>query len=378
MIEIPLLITSLIGGLFTAVIWHTKRTMPYVYGNAAVSAWEGRLLREQNLMELADAPNLASVLSLLENTEYRPYLAGIPREDGVDVVQIERALRENANSHYVELLQMVPEERKEVIEKLIGRVDLLNLKILITSIEERLPFEKVVERLQPSPTTPRERLELLARAESLEVLLEYLKGSEYYQVLSEVMSEYEKAGLQRILFALDKHYYSTLWREVLSKKPQREVLREMVGYEIDTVNIKTIARMKMAGRPPEEIEELIVRPSHMLTEAMLRSMITSEDLRSALEVISHVPYGRALLEVLPKVESTGSLFELERTLEENHLKLCKWLSLAKFFSLAPIVSYFYCKEMEVRNLRTIVRLKADGVEPGEIKGMLVGVPKLGA
>ena len=365
----------LIAILFALVMFHAARTMKYTYCSATISAWEARLLPEARLMELADAPTVAQILTALEDTEYRSKLAEVPREEA-EITAVERALRASANERYRELLAMVPEERKGTVEKILMRSDLWNLKAILTAIHNKVPREERLRQLIPSPTMPWERLEMLASAESLEALLEFLRGSEYFDVLSAALEGYKERGLVALLSALDKHYYSSLWRDVLAKKAQRNILKGMVGYEIDALNVKLILRLKREGIPPVEIEEYLILPSHLLSEAMLKSMAMAEDIRSAVDVISRTHYGRFLLEVMPEVEEGRSFFVVEKTLDEQHLKLCKWLAITQLFTIAPVLAYIQLKEGELRNLRAITRLKADGVEPEEIKKMVVRVPRI--
>jgi len=366
----------LIGSLFALVMFHAARTMKYVYCNVTISAWEARLLPEARLMELADAPTVAQILATLEDTEYRPKLAELQREGAVEIAALEGVLRASASERYRELLAMVPKERKGTIEKILRRTDLWNLKAIITAIHNKVPKEERLKQLMPSPTMPWERLEMLASAESLEALLEFLRGSEYFDVLSGALGEYKERGLIALLSALDKYYYANVWKDVLAKKAQRGILREMVGYEIDALNIKLILRLKREGVPPAEIERYLILPSYLLTEAMLKSMAMAEDIRSAVSVIAPTHYGRFMLEVLPEVEEGRSLFVAEKMLDEQHLKLCKWMAITQLFTIAPVLAYIQLKEIELRNLRAITRLKADGVEPEEIKRMVMRVPKI--
>ncbi|MFQ6129697.1 MAG: V-type ATPase subunit [Candidatus Hadarchaeaceae archaeon] len=376
MISVFVVIFLLIGALFSLVIYNARRSMAYVYCNATLSAWEARLLSEARLMELADAPRVTNIFAALDDTDYRPQLAEVPRvEEGVDMRVVERSLRENLNARYRELLGMVPKERRETVARVIGRVDIWNFKAIITAIHNKVSKEKRLEELIPSPTLPHERLEMLASAESFEELLEFLKGSEYFDVLSEALKEYETRGLIAILLALDKHYYTSLWKDVLSKRAQRSVLKAILGYEMDALNIKLILRLKREGAPPEEIDRYLILPPHELTEAMLRAMITAEDVPSAINMIHRTIYGQILLEALPQIETQG-IFAAEKALDEMHLKICRWLALTQLFTIAPVLSYIYLKENEMRNLRAVIRLKVDEVEPQRIKETIVKVPRI--
>lgn len=375
MIEILIFIFALIGALFVLVIISTRRSMGYIFCNATISAWEARLLSEARLMELAEVPGIVNIFSALEDTEYRSQLAEVKKGDGIDMIAVERALRESLNARYRELVKMVPKERKGTVLRVLQRVDLWNLKTLITMIHNKVPKEQRLRELIPSPTVPPERLEMLALAEDLNGLMEFLKGSEYFDVISAALEDYEKRGLIALLSALDKHYYTSLWKDVQAKRAQRSILKAMVGYEIDSVNIKLILRLKREGAPPDEIDRYLVRPSHELTDAMLKAMITAEDIRSAIQMIHTTAHGKVLAEALPQIEEKG-IPAAERALDEAYLKLCRWFGLTQFFGIAPVISFIHIKENEMRNLRAIIRLKADGVEPQKIKERITRVPKI--
>jgi len=375
MTEILIFIFALIGALFVLVIISTRRSMGYIFCNATISAWEARLLSEARLMELAEAPGIVNIFSALEDTEYRPRLAEVTKGGEVDMIAVERALRESLNVRYRELVAMVPKERKGTVLRVLQRVDLWNLKALITMIHNKVPKEQRLQELIPSPTMPPERLEMLASAEDLNGLLEFLRGSEQFDVISAALGDYEKRGLIALLSALDKHYYTSLWKDVQAKRPQRSILRVMVGYEIDSVNIKLILRLKREGASPDEIDRYLVRPSHELTDAMLKAMITAEDIRSAIQMIHTTTHGKVLAEALPQIEEKG-IPAAERALDEAYLKLCRWFGLTQFFGIAPVISFIHIKENEMRNLRAIIRLKADGVEPQKIKERITRVPKI--
>jgi len=371
-----MLVFALITIFFVFVIMHARRTIPYVYCSAKISAWGARSIPEARLLEFADATRVVNILAGLDDTDYGPYLTDVPRVEEVDVATVERAMKTSLSERYRELLQMVPRERRESIAKLVQRMDLWNLKTLLAAIHNKVPKEERMKETIPSPTLPPHRLELLAAAENFEELLKYMEGTEHFDVVSSALEGYEKWGLIALTSALDKHYYSSLWAEVLRKKAQRPILKAVVGYEIDAVNIKLILRLKKEGVPPDEIDKYVIMPSHELSDEILRAMILADDVPSSIDVISRTSYGPILSGALPQFEATGSLLAIEKALDEGQLKICKWMSIVKLLSLAPVLAHVYTKEAEVRNLRTIIRLKVDKVEPGKIKEMLVRVPKI--
>lgn len=371
------LVFALVAGLMILVVLYIKRLVPYIFCGAKISAWEARLIPETRLREFADMPKALNILTSLEETDYKPFLAEVPRAEGLNLAAIERGLKLGLVEQYRSLLNLVPKERKRTVEKLIQRIDLWNLKTLLTAIHHGVPIERRMEEMFPSPTMPEERLEMLASAKSFEELLEFFKGTELFEVLSKALEDYEKLGLTPMLVALDKYYYTSLWREVLRKRAQRRTLKTILGYELDAVNLKLILRLKREGiAPPEEIMKHIILPSHQLSEPLLKQLALAEDVGSAVGLLRGTIYGPLLAGALGQFEATGSLLPLEKALDEGLLKLCRWMSITKPFGLAPVLTYFYLKEFEVRNLRTAIRLKAEGVKPDQIKEMLVRVPRI--
>lgn len=368
-------VLAVVGGLFAIVILYTRSIVPYVYSLAKVSSWEAKVISKARLNELADLPKATDVFEALQDTDYKSFLSDMSKMERIDMLEVERAIKNQLSQKYQEILEIAPKERRKTIAKIIQRIDIWNIKAIITSIHNGVPKEKRLDGLIPSPTLPIERLRLLASAENFRELLEYFRDTEYFEPFSAALKDYERIGLVAILSAMDRHYYSSLWKEVLGKGAQRSILKQMIGYEIDAVNIKLILRLKNEGASPEEISKYIILPSFQLTEETIRSMIAAEDIESAIDVASYV-YGKIFSEVFSEFRETRSLFVIERALDEWQLGFFKWLSLTKPFSVAPLLYYIRLKEAEVENLRTIIRLKMDKIEAGEIKKILLKVPEI--
>lgn len=349
---LAVLVFALIGFFFLMVVLHARRMVGYLYCNAVVSTWEARLLPEARLRELAEVQRPEDLRSSLGE-------AGYSLPEG-DPAEWERALKEASARDFAELLRLVPEDRRETVRRILARTEVWNLKVLLSSLQE--PREERRRRLLPCPTLSQERLDMLASAESLEQLLEFLRGSEYFEVLSSALEDYRREGLFPLLSALDRHYYSRLWEEVVGKKSQRAILMPLVGFELDALNLRLILRLKGEGVPPEKIDPLLVRPAYQLSEETLRALLAAEDLRSCLEILSRTPYGRLL---------SQDLSQVEKALEEEHLRLCRWAALTKPFTIAPVYSYIRRREAEVRNLHLLLRLKLEGVGPERIEELLV-------
>ncbi|MGQ9788003.1 MAG: V-type ATPase subunit [Candidatus Hadarchaeaceae archaeon] len=375
MTEILFVIFGIIGLISILIALHARKTVPYVYCGATISAWEAKLLKENRLMEMAESPAVENLITLLDDTEYRPLLAEMSRDGTVDIKNAEMMFKEHLNQRFHEILKIVPRERKETIEKLLRKWEVWGLKTIIAAIHNGVPIENDLKRYMSAPTITKERYEMLTTAKNFDQLLEFLKESEYFPVLNAALKDYRESGLLPVLSALDVHYYTSLWQEIQRSKTQREILMKMIGCEIDIVNIKLILRLKNDGVPPEEIDRYLIRPSYLLTEGMLKNMTYAENIKSGLDAISRTPYGTVLLNLLPQVEMQG-ISIAERALDELQLRVFRQQAVTHLFSLAPVILYIMLKETEVRNLLTLLRLKAEKIEPRKIKEKMLRVSKI--
>ncbi|MEM2289680.1 MAG: V-type ATPase subunit [Candidatus Hadarchaeales archaeon] len=347
------LIFLLLFLLFVLVYLDARRTFPYVYCNAMISAWEGRALTPSRLVELSEADPQA-MLSSLSGTDFE----GLPGS----VLEAERVIRERAVEKYRRILEALPPRGKRFFTTVLERFEVYNLKALLVSLHTGIP-----PSFLPSPLTSEERLALLSRVKSMEELLKFLAGTDYGEFLSRSMEEYKRRGLAFLLHQLDRYYYTKLWLEA---ERQRKSIREVIGVECDLVNLKLLARLKSAGVPAVDIRPLLV-PTYLIPARVLERMLEAEELSSLLQCLSETPYAEAVARASHQVQAAGSLLPLERELEAGFLRLCRWYSTSDFFSLAPAVCFFYTKEAEVRSLRALLRLRSEKVQPAKCREMLV-------
>ena len=157
-----------------------------------------------------------------------------------------------------------------------------------------------------------------------------------------------------------------MWLKASRVKTDRKIFAKVIGYLIDAANAKAALRLKVLSVPEPEIDKYLIRPSYELSEAMLKAMVTAEDLESAIHAIRITTVGQVLSKAMDEIRREG-VDAVERALDKGYLDLCKQMELLHQFSVAPILAYIAQKESEFRSLRKCLRLKADGFKPEEIK-----------
>jgi len=271
--------------------------------------------------------------------------------------------------NFRELVSLVPRQAAPIVQKLLEQRFLWNLKMLVVAIHHQIPKEDRIRELLPSPLHTLENLELLASAESMDQLLEFLKDTDYSKAITGALPDYERFGPSPVLVALDKTYYSSLWDIARKSKTDRKVVRELIGYLVDATNVKTILRLREARMPASEIDRYLIRPAHELSESMMKAMITAEDHKSAIHAIRITLVGGVLHRAVEEVIAEG-VEMAEHLLDEYYVQMCRRMEFLHQFSIAPVLSYIAQKEVEFRKLRKCLRLKADGLPSDEIKRRL--------
>jgi V/A-type H+-transporting ATPase subunit C len=361
------LLILLAGGGLAFLVWFGRwvgKTMAYAFCNATVSAKESKIISGARLAELADAPEFKAILPDLEERGLGVRTAA---DGGIDWMETEKTIHESLCREFSEILEIVPGEARPVVRRLVGYREMINLKIIVTGLHEGAPKDEIISRLVPCPTETQQRFELLASAQSVEGLLEFLKGSEYHGVLAGSMEGYRKWGLKVIISAIERFYYSELWKTARKSRNLRDVL----GFWIDSVNLVIAMRLKKSGLQPSEIEGYLILPGYELTREMIRAFILEEDLKSSIHSIRITSVGSVLQDHVSELER-GELEEVERLLKGALLARCSLAAIKNFFSVCPVVSYILHREAEVENLRSILRMKAAGLPSENIKKILVG------
>lgn len=353
------------GGAIAFLVWFGRwvgRAMGYAFCNATVSARESKILAGARLDEITGAPDIRTIYPSLEERGLRVKIA---ENGGIDWLETERAFHESVSREISEILEIVPGDAKPIVRRLAGYREMINLKVVVTGLHEGAAKDEIASRLIPCPTDLG-RFELLASAGSIEGLLEFLKGSEYYDALAGAMDDYRRHGLAPLISAIERSYYSKLWE---TAKKSKELIR-IFGLWIDSVNLTTAMRLRRSGLQPDRIGKYLILPGYGLTEGMIRAFVSESDLRSAVHSIRITEVGRFLQEHVEELEVAG-LEEIEKMLRGLLLATCRFEAMRNFFSACPVVSYILQRETEVENVRTVLRMRAAGFPPEEVRRRLI-------
>ncbi|HIH00993.1 TPA: ATP synthase A1 subunit C [Thermoplasmata archaeon] len=195
----------------------------------------------------------------------------------------------------------------------------------------------------------------------------FLGETQYRDEMTHYASRYSGADLVEV--AVTKNLAET-YSDILSFTTGR--LRGMVGNYLrrwDTFNVKTILRGKVSGAEVEEVMDTVV-PAGAFSEAYLKSLIAMETTRAVMEDLSKHPSLRITPELERDVVEASKLAPLE-----DHLDMSMYRDLLDVIepinNAAKLLRDFIRREIDVTNLKVLLKLKAEGLTEDKIQKYLI-------
>jgi V/A-type H+-transporting ATPase subunit C len=338
---------------------------PYTYPNARVRGRMGRLFTEKQFSEIVESNNIEEVKNFLRGVpEYAKY---------IDKYPLEKALDTQLAETYDLIARISPDNIKEAFSFLLKKWDIKNIKSIIIAKKAGLSRDETLELIVPFGAL-RDKLDALIESKDINDVLNGLEGTEYPQILEDVIPVYEETGILLPLEAsLEKYLLENLLRTTATpEEDNTSFLHKYIGNIVDTNNIKTILRAKSDGLRFDDIEPYMISDGYQIREWKLKDLMEAEDVAGVVNGLEGTDYAPLLSEALAEYSETGSIATFETALDNHVNEAAKSIALKNQFGIGPMIGFLNRKEVEIRNLKIIARGKREeGFSPSMIKEMLI-------
>lgn len=367
LVLLPVVIGILFG--LVVVVVNVKLILdiaPYAYPNAKIRAMQSMLLGKKKLEELADL-DLLNISGTLEETEYTETYRAISEE--VDISTIEATLNQNLMETNIKIAGFLPGDAKIFFERYLKRFEIEAIKTVLSGVYAGLPPEEI-EKMLVGPYA--EELKEIAMSSNVPELVSKLEGSDYGVTLSQVLPDFESSGsLLPLENALDVKFYQELTEVLITRpSPDSDVIKKLLGAEIDTTNIMMVLRCARYGC---DISDYLIPYGYEISATRLAEIGSSGDVERIVSDLEGTSYHQPLYQALENYmeDRDKSLHVFEKALDTYYLSLGQSIATKQPFGLGPILGYIVSKAIEIRNLTTIFTLKIEGFSPEEIKEEMV-------
>lgn len=224
------------------------------------------------------------------------------------------------------------------------------------------PYACARVRAMKSKLLPKETYSKLLNM-GIDEISRNIQESEYKQDIDILARRYSGADL--IEHALNRNLAVTFTKLLSISEGEPNYLLSKYLRKYDVWSIKTILRGKYYNASPEEIEENLISAGKFSYEFLseLAHKDSYTDVISALENTEYYP-------ILKQYDGTN-LSDFENTLEMEYYKDL-FISVHKLKTKnSKIFADFVGIEIDIKNLRTLFRLKMSGIDPEEIRELMI-------
>lgn len=327
-------------------------TYPYTY--ARVSAMKSKLIKREDYQKLLRM-KVAEIAKFLQETEYRREIDELAVSQ-LGIHHVEKALNKNLVRSFRKLKRIAEGNLRLLIEEYLKRKDVSNLKAVFRGKFTNASQERVSSLLIPVGAFSKAYLLQLLNKESVEDIARSIPSVDLRHALA---SFKEQNNLFEIENALDRHYYAQLLEFTARIPKEGNLFRTFLEHEIDILNIKTILRLKREGFDGKEIQKYLFFSGAKLKRKTLLDMTMMASTQDILERFRQAGYARMLDKSMGK---GNTLIDLELQLNHTLLDRAALLLHQHPLSIDVILGYMFAKEIEIRNLKTIIKGKQLGLE----------------
>ncbi|NOZ80328.1 MAG: hypothetical protein GXP63_01530 [DPANN group archaeon] len=337
---------------------------PYTY--TRVQVMRTKLFKKQDYDRLLKM-TFAEIADYLGKTNYRTEIEKLGLTyAGADL--IEYALNLNYKNEIDKIKRISGPSLREAFETYLLREDFHTLKILLRGLSSGIELtDKILSQLTRGVgRLKKQKIEHMRGAKTAYELLQR-SGLVNLKMFKDLQGQ-SRFDLNSVENRLDHAYYGKVLAFTGQLTKQGKLYADFLKNEIDIQNILTIAKFVRLGRPAEEIRRHIIPAGNILSVHRLERMAASPRFEDIHQWLRHTPY-HALVSAFIKGESSLLFFEtaLYRQMLQKSIKLMHLHPL----SVNTIIGFTLLKEIEVKNLKTLVKGSQLGVDPEQIEEALV-------
>jgi len=317
----------------------------------------GLLTREQ-MQTLADTRDVDDFLTKLEDT---PYGSVTLDDESRPDIAMERVFYRKFIERIEKIVELTP---KKIGEFLMGyyqmRFEVVNLKRILRGKFSDASEDEIRLSLIPISAYQVASYEDLVKADSLESVVEMLRGTPYAKV-SEQMPLYEEHDALWPLELMLNYLNASAILEAVKKLPTRDrrIVRKLVELETDIENVLIAIKQRGNKGKTLNVEELFPA-TYGISVPHLNDIIEAENIRPVIQGLG-TPYAEIL----------GPIYEGDVALIRTYLRLAKYdhataSRSADEYGFNVIMAYLVYSEIEKDNLVGLAWGRAQGLTPREL------------
>lgn len=347
----------------------------YGFLNVRIRAQRMELFTAGTYNVLVNATDIDNLSQMLENTRYKDIIGEAISEQYINLIAIDRRLTQHFADQFNYYRQFIPNRAEAFINAYSRRFYFNNIEVIINALHGTGGSSMARDLLITLSEEENEGIEHLLGSRDIQDLIQRLQDDRLRQILEEAYEDYKILDLvYPLINAIDHYYYELLGGEIEAlSSTDKKPTHELFGTKIDLQNIETILRSKFFAIPTEQVKSWLITKGNLLKMRILEQLIEPVELEDSIKLLKkYTVYGDLADRLLDNIEH-------DRPPIENYDKYADQIVAHKAntifsgvsFNIAIFPAFFFLKEFELRNIRTLILGKIDKRSPQEILDKIV-------
>lgn len=331
----------------------SQKEKDYVFASARVRSVEKNLLTKDKAEAMIDSKSAEDALKILYDLGYGDGTEGLRAE------QFESLLSAETDKTYSFVRGIAPDEKD--LYAFLYPYDYHNLKVLLKAefLNTGQSQQSSSSQSDPEPfligvgTIDTARLEAMVRERDFVGMTFAMKNA-----VLEVIDVFARTRDPQIIdFILDRACYGEMAEA--AKATANPYIEGYVGLLIDTINLKTFARLRQMHKSWDVFSQVFLQGGRIQEKLFISSY--DEPYEQFAEKL--IPYGltKAMAEGGAMLRESGRFTALERLCDDrlmDYARSAKYVS----FGIEPLAGYLIAKEGEIRTARIAMTGLLQGLE----------------
>jgi V/A-type H+-transporting ATPase subunit C len=341
---------------------------PYIYVCTRMRVRKSKLIQRDDYLRMLNM-SIPEITRVIEETTYKQEIDELgTRFKGIDLIEV--ALSWNLAKEYQKILEITPGTLKQFTRSYLRRWDIQNVLNIFRGKKEGEKVGKIKEILIPAGSLDRFTLDRLLAEDSMDRIVEALRGHRMYPVLAAKIGEAKETGsFSRLENELYKQFYADLLAEAESGVKGGQLFLSFIRLDIDIKNIKTLFRLR-ADKLEEDPHEMFIAGGVLTIDDFIRLNMIKDQVEF-IDALKMKVRQKMLHAFLDELKGEKKVRDIEVSLTRVQLNQMERMSKLHPFSIHPILVYLEKKKYEVFNLRAIARGKESKIPAEQISEYLV-------
>lgn len=322
----------------------------FVYASSYVRSQESKLLSSEQLRNMTESKNIDDICKVLQDAGYGS------EGNTLTAANYQYVLKQAEATFFAEVKEL--SKSSEALNIFCYPADYHNLKVLLKA--EALGVDRD-ELLMGNGTINASEMAKNVRERSTMNLTENMASA-----LTEAVDVHARTNdPQMIDFVCDKYCFMDIIEA--AEKSKNSYVKGYVALWIDTINLKTFARVKKMGQPWKYFENVFIPGGTVDVQVFLGSY--EDDFKQATEKFQAYDIAKAVSEGGEAIDNSGDFTLLEKICDNLLVEYSREARTVTF-GLEPLVAYLIARQNEIKAIRIVLAGKLAKMSPELIRERL--------